>query len=85
MESGNEQEAKNMAEPKIKLCMPELKLVSGELLDWTIPIINVGIKVPLVDMTLIPEGTYCLEFTGIVDLLISALDVMAHEWYKEKE
>ena len=64
-----------------KLKIPGVKLSAGQLLD--ISLFGVGLRVPPVDMVLIPD--IYIDLTPIWDVIMKILDGMAAEYYERKK
>jgi len=72
-----------MTEEELQICSPIFSLEAGQLLDWTIPIINVGIKVPPFDIVL--WNPFCIVANKVFDVLMALGDKWAREYYEETE
>ena len=64
-----------------KLKIPGLKLSAGQLLD--ISILGIGLRVPPIDMVLVPD--IYVDLTPIWDVIMKILDGMAAEYYERKK
>jgi len=63
------------------LKIPGLKLSAGQLLD--ISILGIGIRVPPIDMVLIPDID--IDLKPIWNVIMKILDGMAAEYYERKK
>lgn len=68
---------------ELELCSPIFEVKAGQLLDWTIPIINIGIKVPLINIVLF--NPFCVVADKVFDILMSLGDKWAEEFYEAEE
>ena len=64
-----------------KLCIPELKIPAGFLLDTSF--LGISIRVPPSDIVVMPK--LCVDLKPIWDVIMSILDAMTAEFYKKIE
>jgi hypothetical protein len=64
-----------------KLCIPELAVKAGQLLD--INFLGIPLRVPPLDIVLTPE--LCIDFKPIIDVIMKILDAMAAEFYERRK
>jgi len=67
----------------LEICSPIFKVKAGTLLDITLPIINVDLKVPPIDIVLF--NPFCIGANAVFKMLMSLGDKWAEEYYEEEE
>jgi len=64
-----------------KLKIPGIKIPTGMLLDMSL--FGVGIRVPPIDIVLVPD--LYIDLTPIWNVIMAILDKMADEYYERKK
>ena len=68
---------------ELEVCSPIFEVKAGKLLDITLPLINLHLRVPPIDLVLF--NPFCIAANKIWDILMALGDKWAEEYYEETE